>query len=354
MKRRAASVLLLALLGMTPAGADSTRRREVVDLSRLELLRTIGKGWTHSLAPNGQAFAVFDANIVRIYDTYEGKELQTLRGHVGLIHDSAWSRDGRFIATGGYDAAVRIWDVSTGKSILTLYPHAGYACSVAFSADGKLLATGGSEDGMVKLYDTGTGQAVRQAIQTPDLSIYSMAFMPDGRHIVVNHSLANRADTSLRIFRISDGSEVKNVATGPVSAFAVSRDGRMLAYSNARGSIILLETGGWTEAKRLDGHQTGASSIAFHPISRYLASTGRDGAVRIWDSEDGKPVNTLTTKGETDSRLVFGGDGLSLVVSSADATVRVYGRRDTWPRVNGERAPETDPLRFRPSNVERK
>ena len=357
MIRRVASVLFIALLGMGPACADSTRRREVVDLTRLELLRTIAKGWTHSLAPGGQAFAVFDANIVRIIETYDGKELQTLRGHVGLIHDSAWSRDGRYIATSGYDAAVHVWDVTTGKSVLRLYPHAGYACSVAFSGDGKMLATGGSEDGLVKLFDTATGQSVRPPIQTPDLSIYSMAFAPDGRHLVVNHSLANRADTSLRIFRTTDGSEVKNVATGPVSAFAVSRDGRNLAYSNARGSIILLETGGWTEVKRLDGHQTGASSIAFHPISRYLASTGRDGAVRIWDAETGKSVHTLNTKGETDSRLVFGGDGLSLVVSSADATVRVYGRRDSWPRLTGEPAPETDlqapSLRLQPP-VERK
>jgi WD40 repeat protein len=332
-KLRAASVLLLAVLATAPAGADSTRRREVVDLTRLELLRTLAKGWTHSLAPGGQAFAVFDANIVRILDTYEGKEIQTLRGHVGLIHDSAWSRDGRFIATSGYDAAVHVWDVATGKSVSRMYPHAGYACSVAFSGDGKLVATGGSEDGQVKLFDAATGQQMRQAIQVPDLSIYSMIFTPDSRHLVVNHSLANRAETSMRVFRTSDGSEVKNVATGPVSAFAVSRDGRTLAYSNARGSIILLETTAWTELKRLDGHQTGASSLAFHPISRYLATTGRDGAVKIWDCDTGKAINTLTTKGETDSRLVFGSDGLSLVVSSADATVRVYGRPESWPTV---------------------
>lgn len=342
MKVRAASVLLLALLGTAPAGADSTRRREVVDLTRLELLRTISKGWTHSLAPGGQAFAIFEANVVRVLDTYEGKEFQTLRGHQGLIHDSAWSRDGRYMATSGYDAAVHVWDIATGKTLLRVFPHAGYACSVAFSGDGKLLATGGSEDGQVKLFDTSTGQQIRQPIQIADLSVYSMIFTPDGRHLIVNHSLANRADTSMRVFRTSDGTEVKNVAAGPVSSFAVSRDGRMLAYSNARGSIILLETGSWTEVKRLDGHQSGASSIAFHPISRYLASTGRDGAVKIWDAENSKPINTLTTKGETDSRLVFGADGLSLVVSSADATVRVYGRPQTW-RFSGGRAPGNEP-----------
>jgi len=351
MKVRAALVLLalslvegvLAFPGADGARADSSRRREIVDLTRLELLRSISKGWTHSLSPGGQGFAVFDANVVRLIDTYEGREYQTLSGHTGLIHDSGWSRDGRQIATAGYDAAVRVWDVATGKSLPPLYPHAGYACSVAFSADGKWIATGGSEDGMIKIFEAASGRAVR-TIQTPDVSIYAVAFTGDGRHLVVNHSLANRADSSMRVFKTADGSEVKNLATGAVTAFALSRDGRTLAYSNARGSIILVETVGWTEVKRLDGHQNGASSLAFHPISRYLASTApRDGAVRIWDTETGKVINSLNVKGETDSRLVFGSDGLTLVVSSTDATVRVFGRPEGSSRINAGQAPEGAP-----------
>jgi WD40 repeat protein len=153
MRFRVALVLLLALPGVETARADSSRRREVVDLTRLELLRTIGKGWTHSLAPGGQGFAVFDANVVRLIDTVEGREYQTLNGHTGLIHDSGWSRDARMIATAGYDAAVRVWDVASGKSLPPLYPHAGYACSVAFSADSKWIATGGSEDGLIKIFE---------------------------------------------------------------------------------------------------------------------------------------------------------------------------------------------------------
>jgi WD40 repeat protein len=174
-----------------------------------------------------------------------------------------------------------------------------------------------------------------------------MAFTPDGRHLVVNHSLANRADSSLRIFQTTNGAEVRPPATGPVTAFAVSRDGRHLAYSNARGAVILLETHGWTEVRRLEGHQAGASSIAFHPVTRYLASTGRDGAVRIWDTDSGKTIHTLDVKPETDSRLVFGADGGTLVVSSADGVVRVYGRRDSGARVSVEPAPGGKPLRGR-------
>ena len=343
MKLPAACVLIALALGLGPARADSSRRRDIVDLTRLELLRTVEKGWSHSIAPGGQAFAMFDANTVRVIDTFEGKEVQALHGHTGLIHDSGWSRDGRYIATSGYDASVRVWDVTNGKTVQTLYPHAGYACSVAFSSDGKTLATGGSEDGLIKLYDVATSRCILP-IQTPDISIYAMAFTPDGRHLVVNHSLANRADSSLRIFQTANGAEVKPPATGPVTSFSVARDGRTLAYSNARGSIVVLETQGWSELRRLEGHQTGASSIAFHPVSRYLASTGRDGAVRIWDVDTGKTIHTVNVKPETDSRLVFGADGSTLVVSSADGVVRVFGKSESSGRVSGEPAPGARPL----------
>ena len=57
MKLAAACVLTALVLGPAPARADSSRRREIVDLTRLELLRTVEKGWSHSLAPGGQAFA---------------------------------------------------------------------------------------------------------------------------------------------------------------------------------------------------------------------------------------------------------------------------------------------------------
>jgi WD40 repeat protein len=341
MKIRVASVLLLLAVSPLPGRADSTHRREIVDLNRFELLRTVSKGYTHTLAAGGHAFAVFDANVVRLVDSRDEKEFQTLIGHTAIIHDAGWSPDGRFIATSGFDAQVKVWDAATGKAKFTLAPHTGFACSVAFSADGKILATGGSQDGLVKLFDAENGREQR-VIRTPDATLFALAFTPDGRHLVVNHSLANRADDSLRIIKLADGTDVRNVVTGAVTSFAVSRDGRMLAYSNPRGDIVLLETTGWTELKRLAGHQSGASAIAFHPVSRYLASVGRDGAVRLWDTEAGKLIKSLPIKEETDSRLVFGADGLSLLVAISDGTVQVYGRVEPVRRLNVSPTPGTD------------
>jgi len=324
--RLPATVLLVLLAPMT-VRADNTGRTKNIDLTRLELLSTTGRRYTHSLAPSGTAFAVFDANVVRLVDPRTGVEFQTLVGHVGMIHDAGWSRDGRLIATSGFDGTVRVWEIATGKQILSVKPLNTFACSVAFSPDGRLLAAGGSDDGQLKLIDVASGRIVR-SLQTSDSTLYAMEFTPDGRHLVVNHTIMNRGDSSVRIFRMSDCSEVWNEVKGPATSFALSRDGKSFAYSTPTGKVVILETSSWSELRSIDAHQFGASSLAFHPRSRWLASSGRDGAVRIWDVSKGTLVHALPIKGEVDSRLVFGSDEESLVVATADADVKRFGRRE--------------------------
>lgn len=324
---RLPAFVLLALLLPGSARADSAWRRKVIDLTRLEVVSTVDRKYTHCIAPSGAAFAVFDANVVRLVDPRTGRELQALFGHGGMIHDAGWSRDGSLIATSGYDETVRVWETATGRQIQVLKPLGSFACSVGFSPDGRWVAAGGSDDGVLKVVEVASGRVIRE-IKTPDTALYAVEFTPDGGHLIVNHTLTNRGDTSLRIFKVSDWSEVKTPIKGPATSFALSRDGRTFAYSTPAGQILLLETAGWTELRTLDAHQFGASSLAFHPRGRYLASSGRDGAVRLWDASTGAMVNSLAIKGEVDSRLAFGSDEESLVVATADATVKVFGRRD--------------------------
>ncbi|MBV8881031.1 MAG: WD40 repeat domain-containing protein [Planctomycetaceae bacterium] len=324
---RLPAFVLLALLAPGAVGADSGWRQKVVDLTRLEVLSTVDKKYTHCISPSGTAFAVFDANVVRLVDPRDGHELQALAGHGGMIHDAGWSRDGRLIATSGYDETIRVWETATGKQVLNVKPLASFACSVAFSPDGRWLAAGGSDDGQLKIIDVSTGRVARE-IKTADTALYAVEFTPDGSHLIVNHTVMNRGDTSLRIYKLSDWTEVKSSIKGPATSFALSRDGRLFAYATPGGTIVLLETGGWTELRSIDAHPFGASSLAFHPRGRHLASSGRDGAVRLWDTQHGRLVNTLAIKGEVDSRLAFGSDEDSLVVATADATVKLFGRRE--------------------------
>ena len=343
---RVPAIVLLALLAPLPAAADLSKRQKVVDLTRLELLTTVDKRYTHCLAPSGAAFAVFDANIVRLVDPADGRELQALNGHVGMIHDAGWSRDGSLIATSGFDETVRVWETATGRQILKVRPLSSFACSVAFSPDGRQVAVGSSDDGQLKVIDVASGRI--RSFQTSDQALYAMEFTPDGRRLVVNHTLSKLGGPSLLVLNVSDWSEVKTaIRGGTATSFAISRDGKRFAYGSAGGTISILETTSWSELRSFEAHPGGASSLAFHPGGQFLASSGRDGTVRVWNALTGEPVHHLAIKAEVDSRLVFGADEESLVVATADATVKRFGRRV----VPSGLPPAADPARTPPSGA---
>ena len=52
------------------------------------------------------------------------------------------------------------WETRTGRPLATLHGHTGRDRAVALTADGRLLASG-SEDGTVKLWETGGSALLR-------------------------------------------------------------------------------------------------------------------------------------------------------------------------------------------------
>lgn len=73
--------------------------------------------------------------------------------HEGGVHALAFSADGRYLATGGYDRSTRVWEVPSGREIIRLTPFIvgqdilgmltrGTTTAVAFSPNGRYLATG--------------------------------------------------------------------------------------------------------------------------------------------------------------------------------------------------------------------
>ena len=73
-------------------------------------------------------------------------------GHTGLVTSLDFSPDGKRLVSADEDGVVKLWDTRTGQEALTLRGHQDVIRSVAFSPDGRLVAAAG-DDGTIAIWD---------------------------------------------------------------------------------------------------------------------------------------------------------------------------------------------------------
>src|SRR5262249_27062738 len=130
MARRAAVlsvVLFIAISPVTGAAepAEAPRRDRYGDalperaLFRLGTPRSPGAGVFLGLAPDGKTLAASarDARALILWDVATGRERHILLGHEFEVTSTAFSPDGRLLASGSRDWTIRLWDVATGKEL---------------------------------------------------------------------------------------------------------------------------------------------------------------------------------------------------------------------------------------------
>jgi WD40 repeat protein len=86
---------------------------------------------------------------------------------------------GHLLAVGGYEGKIDLWDPATGRHVKTLATLPGPIRTLAFSPDGTLIAAGTTVDGVLRVFDTRTGD-LWAAITGRTAASNQMAFAPDG------------------------------------------------------------------------------------------------------------------------------------------------------------------------------
>jgi WD40 repeat protein len=192
-----------------------------------------------------------------------------------------YSRDGKFLITGGDDKSIRIWDVADGTLLDSLFWHDSRIVGLAVSPDGRLFASC-SQNNFVQLGDL-RGEKVKGTLRAAKAAVF--------------HSVVFQADGT-RIF----GGEEDVIQSWTMAS------GQLLRGEPARG------------------HIGGVGILAASNDGRLLVSTGWDGTVRLWEIAD-----TLTLK-ETIrlaplSGLVYGSslasDGRHIATLNFNGTIYV-------------------------------
>lgn len=129
-----------------------------------------------------------------------------------------------------------------------------------------------------------------------------------------------------RLTHLCSQSDRKFVATMPLIALAIDRDGKRFATGGWDATAIVWDREAKKILKEIKQGGDYVNSVAFSPDGKYLATGGNDpaGFIQIWDLDTGKNVSAI--KGHEDEVLsvAFSKDGSRLLTSSYDKTARLW------------------------------
>ena len=137
-----------------------------------------------------------------------------------------------------------------------------------------------------------------------------IAFTPDSKVL-----LAPGTDGFVYFWEVGSGKQRRKlrVQNGVILAFAVSRDGKLLAAA-VEDSIAVWDLAAEKRLWRLT--IKGTRTLTFAPDGKSLAAWGEEQALRVWEPRSGKERLQLAARAWQFRSLCFGNDGKTLVAVS--------------------------------------
>jgi WD40 repeat protein len=245
------------------------------DLSSGQCLHTFSNlnHWVRSVtfSPTGKWLAVAgDDQLIHLWETSQPTGgAKTLKDHKHWIRSIAFSPNSdEILASGGDDQITRLWNITTGSTVQEFEKREHRIQVVAFSPDGTILASG-SDDATIQLSDVASGKTI--AVLQPSVSeidskcgIKSIAFSPDGTLLV-------------------SGNE-----GGIVRLWHLPSQNCQILVDPALTNAMVLDP-----AFAVRSHKLGVQSVAFSPTGQTIASSSRDGEIKLWHGSTGEHQTTL-------------------------------------------------------------
>lgn len=244
--------------------------------------------------------------VVRVWETATGREMVQM-AHEDRVSGVAFSPDGKRLVTTSWDRTAQVWDVTTGRELARM-EHAGLVSDMALSADGKWLVTS-SWKNTVQVWETDTGRKIAQMIH--DDEVAAMTFSPDGRRIATG----DRNGTT-RIWGTVSGKEITRMnLEDDVLSVAFSHDGKRLATGGYDKTARIWDVTTGQEIARMN-HELSVLIVVFSPDDKWLATGSNDLTARVWEIATGRELARMLGNEDGVRAVAFSPDGRWLATAS--------------------------------------
>ena len=325
--------------------------------------------------PSGEAEEILRRNISLLprpvaQDTQNGK-----------INSLVLNKEGNAFVTASADGTACLWNIRDGKMIFCTPPEQPAINTVAFSPDDATLVTG-DQSGRIRVLDSGTGEVQHiyqrfrsragslqlldvkdggpQNGQLPEeVPVLSIQFKPPTGDQVA----ASFEDGEITVFDLDSGSVSAPLSTvSRPNDFGFNGTGFLLAAGNQaglvskwnlsdrkitnpashRGGVLamafgpgnrMLSSGNDRKVNMINLltdqllftvlTQSPVRDLAFSPDGKWFVTAADDHRIRIWDSEDGSELLSMTQDGAV-SKLAVSPDGQWIATTGDDRTTRVW------------------------------
>jgi WD40 repeat protein len=299
-----------------------------------------------AFSPDGRTLATGDfLGGLKLWEVGSGRLTHSLKGHVDSVVALAFTRDGRTLVTGGDDRTVKLWEIGTGRLKETLSGDRKDVNSIVLSPDGELLASGG-RDNKVRLWETASWQMqhVLEGDEDPralaesaeGFSVSTMAFSPGGQLLAVAHGGLVRGEPmqSIDYLTVWDGAtwRVKRrlllgVDQYRIFSIAFAPDSRRLVIGHSRplgeGAILIWDVVTGEKRTLVPYLEWGPTEVRVVSRDETMVIAGGEFEVAVLDLATGKPRGKLALSRSLTS-LAVSPDEKLLAIGDSKGTVTLW------------------------------
>jgi WD40 repeat protein len=326
-----------------------------------------------SASDDGRWLAIGGYRDARIWDTGDKSQRQLRLPHRNHVADIAFSSDGQFAITAGWDARAKLWSLEGEHRIGQPLFHQGKVENAVFSPDGKFVATG-QVDGLVRVWrlsdleadvsdhvlplgfsamrarlsgdgryavtarfdpfgwgfsgtkcvvmKVATGEPVGKPVELAGRELRDSALSSDGKFVAVATRTQDNV-FSLSIQEVVTGQTVGTIMALPddPQAIAFSPDDARVAVFCGNGELLLFSVAGsekeWAAKHEILSGGMATRSVMFARDGQTIVTTGAEFAA-VWNADDGSlRFDPIQTGGRLKAAISPDGSNLALAAQGS-------------------------------------